>query len=593
MKEMRRIFGYARQLWPYYVTIAALSVLVALISQVRPFMIKAIIDELTRSLSGAPISARNLGIILAIFVSSRILISLFNDLTGYLGDNMAIKMQRLLSQRYYEHLLKLPQNFFDDELTGRLINKLNRSIFEITNFIQTFSNNFLSTILTAVIALGIIAYYSWQAAIMLAVLFPIYFWLTKKASKVFKAKQDIINRHLDEAHGRFAEVISQIRVVKSYVQEQIEGGIFSRHYLRAQRTKREQSWRWHSYNLARNIAFDLVIVGAIGLVGWQALNGLHSIGEFTLLLQLIIEVSFPLFFISFLIDSLQRAQANSKDYFDIMETPIAHIESSSSQKLHAEPADINFKDVNFSYDNNEPVLNGINFNVKPGTKVALIGQSGEGKTTIANLLLRLYDPTSGSITISGQDIKDVKVDSLRAAIGVVFQDASLFSGTVRANIAYGKPRATKAEIVAAAKAANADSFIEKLPQGYDSKIGERGIKLSGGQKQRIAIARAILKDSPILILDEATSSLDSKSEAEVQVALEQLMKNRTSLIIAHRLSTIRNVDLVVALEKGRVSQIGAPAELAKQPGIYKELLDLQDPTKANKQKLKQYEITAR
>jgi ATP-binding cassette subfamily B protein len=224
----------------------------------------------------------------------------------------------------------------------------------------------------------------------------------------------------------------------------------------------------------------------------------------------------------------------------------------------------------------------------------LIGESGEGKSTLANLLLRLYEPIEGMIQIDGQDIAGVSQKSLRQNIGVVFQEAALFSGTIRENIAYGNPRASKAQLEAAAKAANAHAFIMKLPKRYESEIGERGVKLSGGQKQRIAIARAILKDPPILILDEATSSLDAKAELEVQIALTRLMKDRTTLIIAHRLSTIKHVDKIVALKNGRVAEVGSPKSLAhKKRGIYAELLLLQDPTAANKKKLKEFGILSK
>ena len=211
----------------------------------------------------------------------------------------------------------------------------------------------------------------------------------------------------------------------------------------------------------------------------------------------------------------------------------------------------------------------------PSKKVALVGESGEGKTTLTNLLMRLYEPSSGRILIDGIDIKDVTQASLRLNIGVVFQDPSLFSGTIRENITYANPKATNADVERASKGANAHEFIEKLENGYDTQIGERGLKLSGGQKQRLAIARAILKNAPILILDEATSSLDSKSELLVQDALERLMKNRTTVIIAHRLSTIQNVDTIIALKDGQVSETGTPDELAKGDGIYAKLLQVQ------------------
>ena len=236
------------------------------------------------------------------------------------------------------------------------------------------------------------------------------------------------------------------------------------------------------------------------------------------------------------------------------------------------------------------MLKDVSFVIEPNSKVALVGESGEGKTTIANLILRFYEASGGSILVDDQDITNLKQKSLRDYIGVVFQDPALFSGTVRENISYSNPSASEKKIIEAAKLANAYDFINDLPKGLDTQIGERGVKLSGGQKQRLAIARAILKSAPILILDEATSSLDSKAEHEVQQALERLMANRTTIIIAHRLSTIASVDKIIGLKNGKVVEEGTPEELSKANGIYAELLALQRPTEMNKVRLKTYEI---
>jgi ATP-binding cassette subfamily B protein len=250
-----------------------------------------------------------------------------------------------------------------------------------------------------------------------------------------------------------------------------------------------------------------------------------------------------------------------------------------------------FDHVSFGYEADALVLSDLSFTLQPDSKLALVGESGQGKTTITSLLLRLYEPNQGTITIDGQNINDVRQSSLRENIAVVFQEPALFSGTVRENIAYARPDATEAEVTAAAKAANAHEFISNFEKGYNSEIGERGLKLSGGQKQRIAIARALLKDAPILILDEATSSLDTKSERQVQQALERLMKGRTTLIIAHRLSTIQSVDTIVTLVGGKVGEIGTPEQLARSGGIYAQLLSLQQShTEAGKKKLQQYEM---
>lgn len=302
-------------------------------------------------------------------------------------------------------------------------------------------------------------------------------------------------------------------------------------------------------------------------------------------------IRIPLFSVSYLVDRTQRAIADSKDYFNVLDEPLEHSDKPGAKNLAVRMGGIEFDTVSFSYDTT-PVLKNVSFTVEARQKVALVGESGGGKTTITNLLMRLYEPMSGVIRIDGMDIASVTQDSVRKNIGVVFQEPALFSGTIKDNITYGNPEATDEEVIAAAKAANAHSFISQFEKGYDSEIGERGLKLSGGQKQRIAIARAILKDAPILILDEATSSLDSQSEQLVHEALERLMKNKTTIIIAHRLSTIESVDVIVTIKNGKVDEVGSPATLAQTDGIYARLLKLQQgKSEVIKKRLKKYDIT--
>jgi ATP-binding cassette subfamily B protein len=320
-------------------------------------------------------------------------------------------------------------------------------------------------------------------------------------------------------------------------------------------------------------------------------HGRFTVGETVLLIQYGALIRLPIFSMSWIVDNMQRAVADSKDFFEAMSERPDVVDHKDAKALKVTKGEVSFNAVEFGYEQKQPVLKKVTFTQAPGTKLALVGESGEGKSTITNLLLRLYDTDSGQVTIDGSDISLVTQKSLRQNIAVVFQEATLFSGTVKENIAYGRPGAPLKDIRAAAKAANALGFIEKLPKGLDTLVGERGMKLSGGQKQRIAIARALLKDAPILILDEATSSLDSKSEHEVQEALEKLMVGRTTLIIAHRLSTIADVDQIVTLKNGKVDEIGSPAELSKTGGIYAQLLNLQDKSdESTKKKLKEYEI---
>lgn len=352
---------------------------------------------------------------------------------------------------------------------------------------------------------------------------------------------------------------------------------------------RDQSKYWHAMDVTRGAALSAIFFLIFAFIFVKTVEQHFTIGEMVLLITLINALRVPLFSMSFIVDQFQRAITGSKDYVAAMELTPEIQDKPGAHALTVTKGHIDYNDVTFQYGDDSPVLRNISFTINPGEKVALVGESGEGKTTLSNLLMRLYEPKAGTITVDGVSIVDVTQASLRSQIATVFQDPALFSGTIRENIAYAHPRATMEQVEAAARAANADAFIAKLDKGYESEIGERGIKLSGGQKQRLAIARAILKDAPILILDEATSSLDSRAEHLVQQALDRLMKGRTTLIIAHRLSTIAHVDRIVTIKGGRVDEVGSPAELAKTDGIYGQLLTLQmGTTEAAKKKLKTF-----
>ncbi len=501
------------------------------------------------------------------------------------------RIYRILSYKYYEHILKLDQNFFDTELSGRIINRLNRSIVQISSFLQTLTNNFLMFIFSTIFALVIVALYSWQVALLLFTIYPIYIWLTFRSSSKWQDYQKEKNEYLDISTGRFNESINQIKVVKSFVQEMRELKFFDKNLSKTVDINNPQSKYWHKRDFLRRLSLNFIFFIVYIYIFVEGAHGAFSAGSAVALILYSMQIRIPLFTISFLVDSTQKAIADSKDYFEIMETEIP-TDDLSKPNLEVKMGKVSFNEVDFKYDT-KPVLNNISFEIEPNSKVALVGESGEGKTTITNLLMKLYKPTAGVIKIDDKQIEDFNFSSIRNNIGVVFQDPALFSGTIRENISYANPLATKKEVIAAAKAANAHDFIMQYGNGYDSEIGEKGIKLSGGQKQRIAIARALLKNPPILILDEATSSLDSKSEMLVQEALEELMKGRTTIIIAHRLSTIAHVDKIITLRKGKVDEIGSPNELAKTNGIYAELLDLQKSSNtSNKDKLQSFQISA-
>jgi ATP-binding cassette subfamily B protein len=591
MRDIGRILRFTRTLWPYYAWISLFTILLAGMSQLVPLFTKGAIDEITKLVGGGHANVTLVAVFaVAIFITD-FGQTILSNVGGYIGDIMSVKLQQFLSQRYYEHILGLPQKYFDTELSGKIINRMSRGITQIGQFMQMMSNNFLQFLFSTVFSLIIVAYYSWPVALMLLSLYPIFIWLTTRTSAKWQTYQKTINEEQDIASGRFAEAIGQVRVVKSFLQEARELNFFARRFDKVVATTHPQSKLWHKQDVLRRSVLNVIFLAVFVFIFVQAARGVYGIGTMVLLIQYAMLIRIPIFTISFLVDQTQRAVSNTRDYFEVMDVEPEVADMPGAKQLAVKRGEIVFDNVHFSYDSDKPVLRGVSFTVTSDSKVALVGESGEGKTTLTNLLLRLYDVTDGEIRIDGQVVHDVTQASLRQHIGVVFQEPALFSGTIRENIAYARPNASLADVEAAARAANAHEFVEKFEKGYDTEIGERGLKLSGGQKQRIAIARALLKDAPILILDEATSSLDSRSESMVQEALEHLMKGRTTIIIAHRLSTIQNVDQIITLSGGRVSETGSPAELSRTGGIYAELLKLQDRhTESGKKKLKQFEI---
>jgi len=586
-----RILRFTSELKRQYIWIGIITIFIALLSLVQPLLTKFVIDEITQILSGGEVNIWLIAVFAILFFLSDVIQTLLSNISGYIGDITSVKVQKIMSERYYAQLLRLPQGYFDSELSGKIINRMNRGITQIANYMQILTNNFLQFIFSTVFTLIIVFYFSWQVGLMLLVIYPVFIYMTTRSSGKWQEYQRIINDEQDIASGRFAESINQVKVVKSYLQEKNELALFGKHVTKAVKTTYPQSQYWHKRDVIRRLVLNVIFFAIFGYIFITTAQGVYTIGTMVLLIQYAVQIRIPIFSISFIVDSTQRAIANSKDYFSVMNLEPSVQDVKDAKELHAHHGVVRFESVDFSYDNAQ-VLHDVTFDIEARSKVALVGESGEGKTTITNLLMRLYDIQTGTITIDEQDISTVTQASLRENIGVVFQEAMLFSGTISENIAYGNPGASKKAIKAAARAANAHEFIAKLDDEYDSKIGERGLKLSGGQKQRIAIARAILKDAPILILDEATSSLDSKSERAVQEALEHLMKNRTTLIIAHRLSTIQSADKIITIKNGRIDEIGTPKTLSNSGGIYDQLLHLQTASQdETKKRLLQYEIS--
>ena len=609
MNSLARIIRSASALWPYYLGVVLISTAAAALALVSPFILREATDTIVSAVHGdvpvADVTMTLLWLAVALLVAD-LLNTAMTNVGGYIGDVMAMRMRQILSTRYYAKLLALPQRYFDNQVTGTVIARLDRSITSITQFLQSFSNSFFPMLIQVVAVLAITAWYYWPLTILLALLFPVYMWLTTLTSRRWQKLEGKKNEQIDLANGRFAEVIGQVKVVKSFVSEVRELDDFGSRYGKTVDITRPQSRWWHSMDTARGAALNLIFFGIYLVLFFRTLGGEFSLGDMVMLIQLVNMAKQPVHMMSWIVDAAQRAMAGSKDYFKVMEEEfeptanaelIAATEASGVPVLDLTPVPplpaaapvMRFDDVTFAYTEGDPVIRNVSFEAREGEKIALVGESGGGKSTLVNLLLGLYRVDEGRLQVCGRDVRDLSAAELRASVGVVFQEAALFSGSVRENIAYGRPGATEEEIVEVARRANAHDFIMRFPDGYDTVIGERGLRLSGGQKQRVAVARAMLKDAPILLLDEATSALDTKAERAVQAGLDELMKDRTTLIIAHRLSTIANVDTIVTLREGEVDEIGSPDELASSGGIYAELLQLTaSSSAADRARLKKY-----
>jgi len=579
MSPIFKIIKFTGHLWKWYLFMGFFVITVSFLSLLNPLLTKQIVDLIVRQIQGESVELNAFFLLLALIMVSDIAITVMTTIGQWTGDKLAVRLQTFLSSKFYEHLLSLDIGYFDNEITGKISNKMYRGITSITDFVQSMLNNFLPFFLTAFITIILLSRYSMVIALLLTVLFPIYILISHKSSQNWMKFEGEKNQINDLSQGRVFESISGIRVVKAFATQLTE----LKNFLSARRQMEsltvKQSRQWHLYDFYRRFSLNLILFAIFAYIVYWTYHARYTIGEMTLLLQLVNQARFPLFAMSFILGQIQQASAGSKDFFSILHTESKIKDLPGARKLQIKNEKVSaltFNNVSFQYEKGKPVLRDISFELGVKHKLALVGESGQGKSTMINLLLRYYEPQHGKILVSGQNILEVTQESLHQNIAVVFQEALLFSGTIRENIRYGRPGATDKEIVEVARAANAYEFIKDLPNQFESVIGERGVKLSGGQKQRIAIARAMLKDAPIIILDEATSSLDSKSELLVQQGLDRLLENRTSIIIAHRLSTIANADHILVLKNGTVAQFGTPRELrADKKGMYAQLIALQ------------------
>ena len=580
MRNILKIFSSTKSFRWWYLLMSVFIIISSLLSFVSPFVLKQVVDTITARLTTGKGDLHTLVVALIILLVADVVGTVVTTVGMWCGDLLAVRLQSHLSEKFYRHVLNLDVGYFDNIAVGNLVNKMYRGIESITNFIQNATNNFLPFFLTAIITIGILMAYSPVVAILLAALFPIYILITHRSSVAWGKHENKKNDLSDLSQGRALESLSGIRVVKAFLGELFEFTTFVRARRMIEGITKTQTREWHVYDFYRRIALNIILFCIVSYILYLTYLRVYTLGEMTLMLQLVNQARFPLFAMSFIIGQIQQADAGSKAFFEVLATPARIIDPPGASTLvwpsRMRGPVLRFSHVSFSYGSNNNVLNDINFSLHAGEKLALVGESGQGKSTLVNLILRYYVPQRGAIALAGSDISGVTASSLRKEISIVFQDALLFSGTIADNICYGSPGATAEDIREAARLANASEFIAHLSKGYDTTIGERGIKLSGGQKQRIAIARAILHNAPFIILDEATSSLDSKSELLVQRGLNQLMKGKTTIIIAHRLSTLSGVDKVLVLSGGTIAQFGSPEELLREKtGLYANMIALQ------------------
>ena len=512
-------------------------------------------------------------ILVGITVIIWVLESLFEYWWGILWRNLAQTAQHELRMDAYNHIQNLEMQWFSEQSTGGLMSILNDDVNQLERFLDQGANDLLQLATTIIVVGTIMFILAPQVALLAVIPVPIIVI----GSFVFQRRIGIRYKKVREEVGELNALLNNnlqgITTIKSFTAESREAqrvNLASGSYRNANRDAIRLS---ASFVPLIRMAILFAFTANMLVGGWMALDGELDVGAYAIIVFITQRLLWPLTRLGQTFDLYQRAMASTTRVLDLVDTKIGIIEGEGI--LTDIQGKISFKDIKFTYPGRESVLNDINFEVQAGTTVGLVGSTGSGKTTLTRLLMRFHDPLSGAVEIDGNNIRDLKLESLRGAIALVSQNTTLFPGTIKENIAYGNPDSSLEQIEYAAGIAEATGFISELPNGIGTNIGEDGHKLSGGQRQRLAIARAVLKNAPILVLDEATSNVDNETEAALQRSIEKISENRTTLIIAHRLSTIRNADKIIVLDSGEISEVGTHNELIRKNGIYSRLWAVQ------------------
>ena len=566
LKNLKKLLSYYKPYIGTFLLDMFFAVVASAIALVVPLIVRYITSEVIYLEEGAKERIIQLGILLIILV---VIQFLSNFYITNIGHVMGAKMEYNMRAEIFEHYQKLSFSFFDDQKVGQLMSRITNDLFDITELLHHGPENIVISLIKIIgafiILFGISKYLTAASFVILPFMFIYVFFLNKKMRKTFKENR----KKVADINSRTEDNLSGIRVVKSFANEDIEMAKFKEGNDAFLKTKKN-SYLYLGLFQSGMTAFILLVNIVVIITGAVLISdGLVEIPDFIAFLLYINTFTEPIRVIVDFTEQFQNGYTGFERFTEILNIEPEIKDREGAVDLTDVKGDILFEDVSFKYkDGAHRVLRHINLDIEAGSYVALVGSSGGGKTTLCSLIPRFYDVTNGSIKIDGKDIRDIKLKSLRDHIGIVQQDVYLFAGTVIENISYGRPGATREEIIEAAKLANAHDFIMELPNGYDTDIGQRGIKLSGGQKQRLSIARVFLKNPPILIFDEATSALDNESENIVKESLEKLAMNRTTIVIAHRLSTVRNAERILVLTENGIEESGTHDELMAKNGIY-------------------------
>ncbi len=570
MKNYTRLLAYIKP----YIGLFALAIICIILASganlYLPWIIKDMIDKVLAERDMEMLNVISVSIVV-VFAFRGFFYYWQSYLVSYIGQRVVVDVREVMFRKFQ----RMPMAYFDKHQTGETMSFLTNDVNAIQsalvdNLIDMFTEGAI-----LIGSIGMMLYLDWKLTLLTLITVPLVGSAMRIFGKKIKSTSRVIQEKLADITSLLQESISSIRVVKSFVREDYEIDRF--------RAENELNFKATIDNvkisslLTPTVEFlaAVAVTFIVWFGGYEVVNGIMSAGALVAFLTYAVNLANPVKRLSRIYGKIQKAMAAIDRIFGVLDLPETVNDKPNAIDLPKVQGRVKVTGVTFSYDGVHNALEDVSFDVEPGQMIAFVGPSGAGKSTIANLIPRFYDVSAGSITIDGHDIRDVTVHSLREQIGIVPQETLLFSTTVMENIRYGRLDATDDEVIAAAKAANADKFIRELPDGYQTQIGERGLNLSGGQRQRMAIARAMLKNPQILILDEATSALDTESEKIVQAALDDLMVGRTSFVIAHRLSTIFAADKIFVIDKGRVCESGTHKELLELSGVYSNLYNIQ------------------